>query len=52
MIVKMQIQMLPCVVAVVDTMAVDRIVGFDDLGGTDSFNTQQLEDRLNSGSST
>jgi len=43
---KLQIQLLPCVVMFKDGVAVDRIVGFDELGGKDDFPTSQLEDRL------
>jgi hypothetical protein len=51
LIVKMKIQVLPCIVCIVDSLVVDRLIGFDDLGGTDQFTTKQLEDRLSSHSS-
>ena len=34
--------MLPCVVMFKKGVAIDRIVGFEDLGGQDSFNTAIL----------
>lgn len=48
----MKIQILPCLVCIVDSVVVDRLIGFDDLGGTDQFTMKQLEDRLASQSST
>lgn len=43
----MKIQVLPCVVAFVDGVGVDRIIGFEGLGRTpDSFTTRDLEARL------
>lgn len=47
----MKVQVLPCLVAVVDSLVVDKLVGFNDLGGTDQFSTKQLEERLASSSS-
>ena len=47
----MKIQVLPIVVCIVDSLIVDRLIGFDDLGGTDQFTSKQLEDRLISQSS-
>ena len=44
--VKLNIQMLPCLVCFVDGVTVDRVVGFDGLGGIDDFETSSLEDRL------
>ena len=51
LIVKMKVQVLPCLVSIVDSLVVDKMIGFDDLGGTDQFTTKQLEDRLASHSS-
>lgn len=47
----MKIQVLPCLACIVDSLVVDKLIGFDDLGGTDQFTTKQLEDRLASQSS-
>lgn len=39
--------MLPCVIAFVDGISADRIIGFEGLGrGTDKFTTKDLEARL------
>lgn len=46
LVAKMSIKVLPCVVCIVDAQAVDRIVGFEELGGTDEFDTSVLEGRL------
>ncbi|RIB22522.1 thioredoxin-like protein [Gigaspora rosea] len=43
---KLSIQVLPCVISFIDGISVDRIIGFDDLGNTDSFTTAVLELRL------
>ncbi|KAI8141584.1 thioredoxin-like protein [Fennellomyces sp. T-0311] len=43
---KLSIRVLPCVMAWVDGYAQTKIVGFDDLGGTDSFSTALLELKL------
>ncbi|KAI8637408.1 thioredoxin-like protein [Parasitella parasitica] len=43
---KLQIKMLPCVMAWVDGFAQTKIVGFDELGSTDSFQTAALELKL------
>lgn len=43
---KLQIRMLPCVVMLVNGVAVDRIVGFDQLGATDDFPTSSVERKL------
>lgn len=48
LIVKMKVQVLPCLVCIVDSLVVDKLVGFDELGGSDQFTTKQLEDRLTS----
>ncbi|EXX58366.1 thioredoxin-like protein [Rhizophagus irregularis DAOM 181602=DAOM 197198] len=43
---KLHIQVLPCVVAFVDGISVDRIIGFEELGNTDDFTAAILEFRL------
>lgn len=43
---KLKIQVLPSVLVFLDGVVKDRIIGFDDLGNTDSFETRALEDRL------
>ncbi|RGB28929.1 thioredoxin-like protein [Rhizophagus diaphanus] len=43
---KLHIQVLPCVIAFVDGISVDRIVGFEELGNTDDFTAAILEFRL------
>ncbi|KAI8972064.1 thioredoxin-like protein [Mycotypha africana] len=43
---KLQIKILPCVMAWKDGYAQTKIVGFDDLGNTDSFQTAALELKL------
>ncbi|WVQ72992.1 hypothetical protein IAR50_002555 [Cryptococcus sp. DSM 104548] len=43
---KMAIKVLPCVMCYVDGRAVDRLIGFEDLGQTDTFTTKALEFRL------
>ncbi len=43
---KLQIQVLPTVVFFKDGVAVDRIVGFEDLGGTDDFHMITLSRRI------
>jgi hypothetical protein len=45
-VAKLAIRMLPTIVCFVDGIAVDRIVGFDELGGQDDFQTSVLEKRL------
>jgi thioredoxin-like negative regulator of GroEL len=44
--VKLGVQMLPCVVLFKSGVAVDRVVGFEGLGGVDDFKTAALEERL------
>eukprot|EP01112_Ceratiomyxa_fruticulosa_P015417 TRINITY_DN452_c0_g1_i1.p1 TRINITY_DN452_c0_g1~~TRINITY_DN452_c0_g1_i1.p1 ORF type:complete len:177 (+),score=35.23 TRINITY_DN452_c0_g1_i1:211-741(+) len=39
---KLQIKVLPAVVCFIDGVATDRLVGFDELGGSDSFKTETL----------
>jgi thioredoxin-like negative regulator of GroEL len=47
LVTKLKIQVLPCVLAFVDGLSVDRIVGFEGLGYTqDTFTTKDLETRL------
>jgi hypothetical protein len=47
LVTKLKIQVLPCVLAFVDGIGVDRILGFEGLGKTpDSFTTRNLEARL------
>ena len=43
---KLQVRMLPCVICFFDGVAGDRLVGFDDLGKKDDFQTSVLEDAL------
>ncbi|KAF9165593.1 hypothetical protein DFQ26_009725 [Actinomortierella ambigua] len=43
---KLQVQVLPCVMSFVDGSAVDKMVGFEELGNTDNFSTSMLEMRL------
>jgi thioredoxin-like negative regulator of GroEL len=43
---KLQIVVLPTVVLFRDGVAVDRIVGFEELAGGDDFTTAELEKRL------
>ncbi|KAF2638998.1 thioredoxin-like protein [Massarina eburnea CBS 473.64] len=47
LVTKLKIQVLPCVIAFIDGIGVDRIIGFEGLGRTpDSFSTRDLEARL------
>jgi len=47
LVTKLKVQVLPCVIAFVDGVSVDRIVGFEGLGYTqDTFTTKDLETRL------
>jgi thioredoxin-like negative regulator of GroEL len=47
LVVKLKVQVLPCVLAFVGGVSVDRIVGFEGLGYTeDTFTTKDLEARL------
>ncbi|KAF9484026.1 hypothetical protein BDN70DRAFT_218589 [Pholiota conissans] len=43
---KLAIKVLPCVICFVDGIAKDRLIGFEELGNEDSFNTAVLELRL------
>ncbi|TFL00482.1 thioredoxin-like protein, partial [Pterulicium gracile] len=45
---KLSIQMLPCVLSFVGGSTKDRIVGFEELGNTDAFQTAVLELKLTS----
>lgn len=47
-VAKLQVQMLPCVIMFVNGVAVDRVVGFDELGKKDDFDTEALERRMKS----
>lgn len=47
LITKLKVQVLPCVLAFIDGISVDRIVGFEGLGrSADMFTTRDLEARL------
>ncbi|CAN8096316.1 unnamed protein product [Discula destructiva] len=47
LVVKLKVQVLPCVLAFVDGATVDRIIGFEGIGYTENtFKTSDLEDRL------
>lgn len=47
LVTRLKVQVLPCVLAFVNGVSVDRIVGFEGLGYTqDTFTTQDLEARL------
>ena len=47
LVTKLKIQVLPCVLAFVNGLSVDRIVGFEGLGYTpDTFTTKDLEQRF------
>lgn len=47
LVVKLKIQVLPCVICFIDGIGVDRIIGFEGLGTKpDSFKLSELEDRL------
>ncbi|KAF9495420.1 thioredoxin-like protein [Pleurotus eryngii] len=43
---KLAIKVLPCVICFMDGVTKDRLVGFEELGNNDSFDTAQLEWRL------
>ena len=43
---KLAVQMLPSIVLFIDGKTVDRIVGFEELGGSDEFKTPVLTRRL------
>lgn len=47
LVVKLKVQVLPCVLAFIDGVSADRIVGFEGLSYTaDNFTTEDLEGRL------
>ena len=46
LIKKLQVQMLPTLIAFIEGKTIDRIVGFEELGGTDEFKTPVLTRRL------
>ncbi|KAJ3252395.1 hypothetical protein HDU77_005176 [Chytriomyces hyalinus] len=43
---KLQIKVLPCVIPFINGVSVDRLVGFEELGESDAFQTAILEKRL------
>lgn len=43
---KLKIRVLPIVICFENGIVVDRIVGFDDIGNSDDFQTEVLEQRL------
>lgn len=43
---RLKVRVLPCVIAFVGGVGVDRVVGFEGLGGGDGFETGDLERRL------
>ncbi|KAK7060528.1 hypothetical protein VNI00_001294 [Paramarasmius palmivorus] len=43
---KLQIKVLPCVICFVNGIAKDRLIGFEELGNSDTFSTATLELRL------
>ncbi|XP_047077366.1 thioredoxin domain-containing protein PLP3B-like isoform X2 [Lolium rigidum] len=45
-VTKLAIKMLPCVILFKKGIVVDRLVGFEDLGGKDDFSTRALENIL------
>ncbi|KAI9744691.1 MAG: hypothetical protein M4579_007685 [Chaenotheca gracillima] len=46
LVARLKIKVLPCVLAFVDGVSVDRIIGFEGLGNGDAFSSTDLEDRL------
>ena len=46
LVTKLKIQILPCVIAFVDGVIAERIIGFEGLGRGDSFTVRELEMRL------
>lgn len=46
LVTKLEIKVLPCVIAFVDGVAKDKLIGFEEIGNTDSFATATLEWRL------
>merc|ERR1719450_456296 len=45
-VTKLQVQMLPTIISFIDGVAVDRIIGFEELGGHDEFPTMAMTRRL------
>lgn len=43
---RLKVQVLPCLVAFMDGISLDRLVGFEELGSNDNFTTRDLEKRL------
>jgi hypothetical protein len=43
---KLQVQVLPCLICFIGGVAVDRLVGFEELGKKDDFNTAVVERKL------
>ncbi|XP_033115608.1 phosducin-like protein 3 [Anneissia japonica] len=43
---KLKVQVLPTVICFRDGIVIDRLIGFEELGNTDSFSTEQFERRL------
>ena len=48
-VTKLQVQMLPTIISFIDGVAVDRIIGFEELGGVDEFKTLIMIRRLIAG---
>jgi len=46
LVTKLKVQVLPCVIAFVNGVGQDRIIGFEGLGQGDKFTTMDLEARL------
>lgn len=47
LVTRLGVQVLPCVIAFIDGVGADRIIGFEGLGRSpDSFTTRDLEARL------
>ncbi|KAF2841500.1 thioredoxin-like protein [Patellaria atrata CBS 101060] len=47
LVVKLKVQVLPCVISFIDGVGVDRIIGFEGIGrSADTFTTRELERRL------
>jgi len=45
---KLSVKVLPCVICFIDGVTKDRLVGFEELGNSDAFDTAVLELRLSS----
>ncbi|EDV24653.1 Thioredoxin domain-containing protein 9 [Trichoplax sp. H2] len=43
---RLKVKMLPTIVLIKDGKTVDRIIGFDELGGTDEFSNEMMEWRI------